>query len=146
MTPQEIFDKVAKHLLHQKVKSYYNQNGTCAYRGSNGTMCAVGCLITDEEYSPDMEGKTVGGLLSWARYRAIERPMFYTEKERTLYKGLYERLASHQGLLIELQEIHDGGSPEYWHNRLSELALRHDLKMPEGIDNGNQEANKPNQF
>jgi hypothetical protein len=24
--------------------------GTCAYRGTGGTMCAAGCLIADDEY------------------------------------------------------------------------------------------------
>ncbi len=27
------------------------------YRGDNGAMCPVGLLITDEEYSPELEGK-----------------------------------------------------------------------------------------
>jgi len=46
MTAQEIFDKVWHHMASQKVKSL-NANG-CAYRGKNGTACAVGCLLDDE--------------------------------------------------------------------------------------------------
>ena len=30
----------------------------CAYRGYDGTKCAVGCLIPDDVYSPFMENKT----------------------------------------------------------------------------------------
>ena len=38
-------------------------SGDCAYRGSNGTMCAWGAFIPDEEYTPRMEGRGVCGTL-----------------------------------------------------------------------------------
>lgn len=52
-TPQEVFDFVTEHLLTQGKQSY---QGSCLYRGPNRTACAVGCLLTDEEYTPNMEG------------------------------------------------------------------------------------------
>lgn len=58
-TAQGIFDKVAQHLNDQGVQAAVpNEYGVmeCRYRGPNGTMCAVGCLIPDEEYDPDFEG------------------------------------------------------------------------------------------
>lgn len=58
MTQQETFEKVVNHLLTQGVLA--TEDGTnktrCMYRGHNGTKCAIGCLITDEEYKPSMEG------------------------------------------------------------------------------------------
>ena len=60
MNQQEIFDKVATHLITQGVQatSVKESGGypSCAYRGDNGTMCAAGCLIPDEEYNPEFEG------------------------------------------------------------------------------------------
>lgn len=59
MTDQELFDKVATHLLTQNAKSQ-ESDGTCAYRGENGTKCSIGCLIPDDKYDEDFEGKRVG--------------------------------------------------------------------------------------
>lgn len=60
MTPQEIFEKVSRHLLTQNKRSMLVVPGDstdhgCAYRGQDGLRCAVGCLITDEVYE---EAKT----------------------------------------------------------------------------------------
>lgn len=48
MTNQEIFEKVAKHLLDQGRRSTLatptGDEGACAYRGTGGAKCAVGCL------------------------------------------------------------------------------------------------------
>jgi hypothetical protein len=66
MNQQEIFDKVATHLITQGVQALRNPAGragptmVCAYRGDNGTMCAAGCLIPDEEYKSWFEGTPWG--------------------------------------------------------------------------------------
>lgn len=49
MNLEEISAKVRDHLTVQKARSV-SENGQCRYRGTNGTMCAVGCLVTDEVY------------------------------------------------------------------------------------------------
>ena len=54
MDTQTVVDKVLQHLWDQGECSY-NESG-CAYRGANGTKCALGILIPDELYHPDMEG------------------------------------------------------------------------------------------
>ena len=59
MTKQEVFDKVVAHLLSMKERSVSGLLDICAYRGDNGNKCAVGCLISDEIYSGDLEGKSV---------------------------------------------------------------------------------------
>lgn len=85
-TAQEIFNTVAMHLLVQGRKAV-GKNGKCAYRSPNGDRCAVGVLISDEEYLKKMEGKTVVKLL-------IDGQM-------------PERLLRHVNLLAELQAVHD---------------------------------------
>ena len=56
MTAQEIFDKVAKHLITQNARSNLLGDGvweegntnSCMYRNHEGLACAVGCLIPDD--------------------------------------------------------------------------------------------------
>lgn len=48
-TEQQVFNQVARHLIKQKVRAV-NEAGHCKYRPGNGSMCAAGCLMTDEEY------------------------------------------------------------------------------------------------
>lgn len=40
-----------------------NGREMCAYRGTDGLKCAIGHIISDENYSPEMEGNGVGDLL-----------------------------------------------------------------------------------
>lgn len=84
-TEQEIFDFVARHLSNQGCRSVqtYECGGSCAYRGDCETMCAVGCLLTDEEVTEDMEGRNVDDI------------------------ALPERLAPFRDLLRQLQQDHD---------------------------------------
>src|SRR6056297_2767336 len=66
MNNQEAFDKVLKHIREQgkaAVKVTVCSDGIekeeCCYRGPDGIMCAVGCLIPDEEYDSELEGMPV---------------------------------------------------------------------------------------
>lgn len=49
-TKQEIFNKVSKHLINQGELAVRDRKKPtiCAYRTSDGLMCAVGCLIKDK--------------------------------------------------------------------------------------------------
>ena len=60
-SPQAVFDKVVAHLRQQGEQSL-GPDGACMYRGTEGRMCAVGCLIPDSEYSEGMEGRPVDAL------------------------------------------------------------------------------------
>lgn len=51
---KEIVDKVETHLLNQGGASF-NNNLDCRYRSDYGLTCAIGCLITDENYSDSIE-------------------------------------------------------------------------------------------
>lgn len=62
MTPQEIFDTVAVALVKQgrpSIKAKRTWSHSCAYRGDDGAKCAVGHLIPDEHYTPEIEGSGV---------------------------------------------------------------------------------------
>lgn len=65
-TQQELYDFVALHLLKQGWPSMLGED--CAYRDGKGGKCAAGCLITDDEYTPN--GIGIEGL-SWAA--AVDR-------------------------------------------------------------------------
>jgi hypothetical protein len=67
----------------------------CAYRGTDKskgtTMCAVGALMTDDEYDPSWEGEPIEELLSC----------------RDLPAALRTRLETHVEMLSDLQLFHD---------------------------------------
>ncbi len=107
MKPQKIFDRVATHLLTQKKKS--QRGGSCLYRGPKGLKCAIGCLIPDNKYDPEMENAAVEGL--FLSYPAISKLL-----------GEYN-----ENLLVELQDIHDYRRAGMWKNCLAKLAENHEL-------------------
>jgi len=134
LTAQQVFDHVVNHLRQQKVRSvtrmYFPDNSpsdgndnltvgsninyqdNCSYRTPYGLKCAIGCLITDEEYRPEMEGcSNINSLLD-----AEIAPA-----------SLKERLLPHKQLLMALQTIHDGRPPESWEKHLSYYAERSQL-------------------
>jgi len=55
MDEQVIYDKVCAHLAQQKTKSKVDGADVCCYRTPDGKRCAIGCLIPDEMYRPEME-------------------------------------------------------------------------------------------
>lgn len=58
MTKQEIFDTVVKHMLTQGGRAVFvdfSGEICCVYRSLGGGKCALGCLIPDDEYRPEME-------------------------------------------------------------------------------------------
>ena len=120
MTDQEIFTKVATHLLTQGKRSerFFDDDGEpgCAYRSAAGLMCAVGCLIPDELYEPAIEGCTVAGDVVQSVLR-----------EAGIRAGYGERTDS---LLYELQNIHDYEEPYKWKLCLETMAKTFKLEMP----------------
>jgi len=110
MTNQEVFDKVVAHLKAQGKQSL--KGDSCKYRGSMGMKCAVGCLIPDEEYSSELEGKTV---------RSPELVNLPSLRHLNLE------------LLWDLQGVHDRCDPPNWETKLLKVAKRFKLKM-ESLD------------
>lgn len=112
MNRQEIFDKVARHLLTQNARSV--RGPSCAYLGEGGLKCAVGCLIADEYYSPDLERRNAldGRVLS-AVAASLGHPLDVDS----------------QKLLHELQLTHDFSFPNTWRTgSLLGIAREFDLR------------------
>lgn len=96
MTPQSIFDHVTKHLFKQGVAAIEPQAGNCAYRTSDGLMCAVGCLLDDETYEKRFEGYSLGSMFD--EYEPQTLPVLFRE---------------HYSMLSALQVVHDNEMPRY---------------------------------
>lgn len=62
MTPQEAFDTAVLGTIRQGRGSY--SFGSCRYRGPDGARCAIGHLIPDRLYDPEMEYTSAGGALA----------------------------------------------------------------------------------
>jgi len=99
MDAQMIFNTVATHLLTQGCQSL-KPNGNCAYRGENGTKCAVGVLISNRNYRKWMDGDRgvsanhlVAGLDGNGDFHPTPKAVL--------------TLAPHVDLLGRLQSIHD---------------------------------------
>ena len=114
MDKQTIFDTVVNHLAAQGTQSMSggdpdtNREAGCAYRGDNGTKCAVGCLIPDDMYNPKMENATVVSLA----------------QRKELPAELYE----HVDMLSDLQYAHDWStSAAELIDKLCEIARDHHL-------------------
>lgn len=120
MTIQEIFDKVATHLLTQMKISTgrisHDLPVACKYRGDNGLMCAVGCLIPDELYDPVIEG-----LNSFALFGSVPKL-----KHAILSDDAHSAILQ-LNLIRDLQEIHDLREVPTWKDALVRLAKVHGL-------------------
>jgi len=101
MELQTIYTKVLQHLARQGGAAKHQGDG--AYRGFGG-MCAVGCLLTDEAYSPDIENKAVGQTpVDVAVGLSLGIPNFH-EQRMSEHCQIYH-------LLGELQYMHDSLLP-----------------------------------
>jgi hypothetical protein len=108
MTNQEAFTKVVLHLRKQGEKSQNEDKTLCLYRGPNGLMCAVGCLIPDEEYRPELESSVVD--------------------------IIYDKVDSLKGLnidmLTEVQKVHDMDCVTVWEDKFRHIAKEFSLEVP----------------
>ena len=116
LSKQEIFDRVAIHLMTQGHPAV-NEDGDCRYRGERGTSCAVGCLIPDELYDPEIEGESIHVLPS----------------ELKIYLG-----RDHLIFLSDLQKAHDNSSRAdnfmpWFRESMSEIA--DEYKLDPGVLN-----------
>lgn len=107
-TEQEIFDTVVEHLMKQGKRSIVPGETTCVYRGPDGLKCAVGVLIADDEYDPEIERNC------WS---AVAHGHGFTTQ--------------HYELLDRLQEVHDealaGNFREQALKRARDVAEEHNL-------------------
>ncbi len=122
MNKQEIFDKVAKHLLNQNKKSMlYRSDGTenyCLYRSPEGLSCAVGCLIPDEYYEPFIENRSVD-----------DNDVIKILIKSNVIKRLDYEYDEIFPLLQTLQTIHDDHDTVEWYELLKDFAKKNKLKF-----------------
>lgn len=110
-TSQEVFDIVYKHLLTQNEQA---RRITCRYKIEDDDKvlkCAAGCLIPDEKYSSEMEGKMWNELVS-----------------------LNLVPSNHFPLIQRLQVIHDTYPVDQWEKELKVVAADFGLTVPNLLD------------
>jgi hypothetical protein len=119
VTPQEVFDLVARHLLVQGQKSIIrvsNSRSKCAYRGDDGLKCAIGALISDEVYYDGLE-------LLGANTFTIRKALWES--------GINPDADGMQHLLHTLQGVHDEWTASSWAGVLIEVGIRLGLDCSE---------------
>ena len=109
MNLQQIFDKTASHLLKQGIQSTFEDTDRCAYRGQDGSMCAVGCLINDDAYNWYLEGASVGAC------KKVQTALRNSGIE-------FDADGQVMRLLTMLQTIHDTKEESDWASSLVGLA------------------------
>lgn len=110
MSRQEAFDIMVRHLRQQGCRAL--RNGVCCYRGDHGTKCAVGALITDEQY--DIMTRPNG--LEWSLGPTAE---------------LIGMSRDDRDFLRAVQAVHDGVPIKDWDEHLREIAVEYNLTYPE---------------
>lgn len=120
---QETFNVVVRHLLAQnKVSEAFRltEKGEKvwepAYRGRLRKKCAIGILISDGKYTPQLEGKDTT----------------HEDVLKAIYIGYYNE----PEFLLKLQAIHDHQPESKWALRL------YNMSEKEGIDFPNELLNK----
>jgi len=129
MTKQEIFDTVARHLLTQNERSLSWDERCLYFSGEGGLKCAIGVLIPEEEYNPNIEMETSG-------IRELLQSTLCPPSLR-----VFKDVPGATRLLIGLQSVHDGHNPEEWPKRLRELAI--DRQLDYSILSEFQKENTP---
>jgi hypothetical protein len=118
-TQQEIFDVVATHLLKQNAPSK-GDKGLCMYRGPNGKKCAVGYLIPDSHYDPNMESMPIYSSIIVEALRA-------NGIDVTGGKIDHYGLNQTGNLLRSTQITHDTHPVRYWGRELTAIANQYGL-------------------
>lgn len=121
MNQQQVFDKSAAHMMKQFAQSKLTDpqrviddpsyKGSCSYYGDDGMKDGIGCLISDENYSPNLEG-------------------YYASSVRVIKALFASGVAVHKAdmrMITELQRIHDYKQPTSWFQQLQRLA--HEFKL-----------------
>lgn len=109
-TTQQVFDQIVNHLRKQGKPSMDKHGNGCLYHGPNGLKCAAGCLIADDEYSPEMDNN----------------PADDTTWQYLIDTGV---VPSHfSKLIIHMQHLHDLKHHEDWESEFEKAAQTFDLE------------------
>lgn len=111
---QETVNKVGEHLALQNAKSV-DLKGTSMLRNPDGLKCAIGCLIPDSMYKPELENQNI--------YEYDHRGAKVLSK----LGSLMQSMGYDPELLQALQKIHDD-LYEGWRLHFSRLCFKRNLK------------------
>jgi len=117
LNTKEIYERVSTHLLMQRAVSE-DENGTCRLHGNNERQCAIGSLIRNDVYSPDIEGLGI----SYYQHTcdgALLRALYASDI------NIYDKTIVE--LLTELEEVHDNAHVDEWPALLTMIGRRHAL-------------------
>jgi hypothetical protein len=104
-------------MLGQMARS--EKAGLPAYRGVLGTKCAIGCLISDEEYDKIIENYTFEEVGYYYLAQGNSRLSSYLIEDR-------EPLNDMRWLMLrELVKLHDEWKTKYWRAQLRRIAKRY---------------------
>lgn len=111
LTPQEAFNIAAPAMLAQGRRSMLlgsiEAQSACAYRSPDALKCAIGQLIPDADYRPEMEGRGVGFMRKCCpSLQAL--PLLF---------------------LANLQVVHDQEPVELWKSSLQAFGLKFGLSL-----------------
>ena len=95
LTDQDIFDIAVNGVLKQNCQSRIGNR--CVYRGRNNTKCAVGHIILDKDYNPDMDSTTI---------------------KNTSAEAIIRNTTELHDLVLHIDLIKD---LQYWHDNLEEM-------------------------
>lgn len=109
MNNQEAFDIMVKHLRKQGRRCMADKK--CLYRGPDGMKCAVGALIPDSHYDPEMESGGAAEDIA-GNYRIPE------------WDGI------ETALLSNMQDVHDSFDPSDWERKFAAVAADFGLTVP----------------
>ena len=134
LTAQEVFDTTVRHLRTMKRQSRIGDK--CAYRGYDGSKCALGCHLTDEEVLIPAEHRIRHAY--GHEIETLDQLPDSSAEALVELRIMPERLIPHEDLLVSLQSIHDGS----WNwqteggidvsrvrERLSHVAYEYDLNI-----------------
>ena len=111
LTLQGVWDVVTSHLMKQGERCT-TPDGVPQYRNYRGLCCAVGCLIPDNLYKQDFEGKGLSPLLRTCTAEAV----FGEPADKPVLQ-----------LLGELQFVHDASPVAEWPAKLTLLKEKYGL-------------------
>jgi len=84
---EEGLQRLLVAIVKKKLGYHRENNSTCSYRYEDGHVCAIGAMITPEQYTHEIEGETVDSLV-------FDNQIKFTKK-------------SHGKLAKEIQRMHD---------------------------------------
>jgi hypothetical protein len=109
---QALFDISINGVIEQGGRSVNNQ-GSCVYREPySKRKCAVGHLIPDDEYTPNIENVDMGSILA-------DNDIIHKSHKAYPFKStkIVKKLKPHFNLVKELQRWHDDGTELFSRNK-----------------------------